>query len=196
MAGTLSDLTGFLVLPLTSVGLDALAAAHEGAGRDAREDALVVAEAWILAEDVTLLTKFLFGRERPFVRALPAAQKPLTAQPSDNNLSFISGHTSGAFAVAVAAGTVATMRGYRLAPLVWGTGLPLAAATGYLRVAADKHWLTDVAAGAIVGGIIGFAVPYAFHGRTGGASSEVGQGMDGAASMRGRPAWTGVSLAW
>lgn len=31
--------------------------------------------------------------------------------------------------------------------------LPLAVSTGGLRVAADKHWLTDVLAGAAVGAI-------------------------------------------
>jgi membrane-associated phospholipid phosphatase len=197
LADTISDLAGFLVLPMTGVGLNALAAARESAGSNVREDMLLVAEAWIVAEDVTQLTKFLFGRERPFVHALAPDQKLLTGQPSDNNLSFISGHTSGAFAVAVASGTVATMRGYRLAPLVWSAGLPLAAVTGYLRIAADKHWLTDVIAGAVVGGLIGFALPYAFHGRTTeGSASEVSQGTAGAVSMRGGPAWTMVSMAW
>jgi membrane-associated phospholipid phosphatase len=77
--------------------------------------------------------------ERPFVHVLPPAQKGRTAQPDDNNLSFSSGHTTATFALAAAAGTVATMRGYRWAPLTWIVGGALALGTGYLRIAADRH---------------------------------------------------------
>ncbi len=55
------------------------------------------------------------------------------------------------------------MRGYRLASVVWATSLPMAAATGYLRIAADKHYLTDVLTGALIGSAVGFLVPFAFH---------------------------------
>ena len=37
--------------------------------------------------------------------------------------------------------------------------------TGYLRLAADKHWLTDVLAGAAIGATVGILVPLLFHGR-------------------------------
>jgi membrane-associated phospholipid phosphatase len=39
----------------------------------------------------------------------------------------------------------------------------MAALTGYLRIAADKHYFTDVLVGAIVGSAIGVAVPYFAH---------------------------------
>jgi len=39
------------------------------------------------------------------------------------------------------------------------SGVPLAAATGYFRIAADRHYLTDVLAGAGVGLAIGYGVP-------------------------------------
>ncbi len=55
------------------------------------------------------------------------------------------------------------MRGYRLAPLVWASSLPWAAVTGYLRIAADKHYLTDVLTGALIGSAVGFLVPFVFH---------------------------------
>jgi membrane-associated phospholipid phosphatase len=32
-----------------------------------------------------------------------------------------------------------------------------------LRIAADKHWLTDVATGMTVGAAAGIVVPYVFH---------------------------------
>jgi membrane-associated phospholipid phosphatase len=163
MAETISDVTGFVLMPLAGIGLDALAAAHDGVVSDAPEDALLIAEAMVLAEDVTQLTKLLAGRERPFVHALPPEQKPLTARPSDNDLSFFSGHSSEAFALAAASGTISEMRGYRWAPLTWSVGGTIAATTAYLRIAADRHWLTDVVVGAVVGAGMGFAVPYLFH---------------------------------
>jgi hypothetical protein len=162
-ADTISNVTGFVLVPLATLGLNAVAAAHDGAAGNIPEDALLVTEASVIAGDVDQLTKMLLGRERPFVHALPPDEKPLTTQPSDNNLSFFSGHTTEAFALAAASGTIGTMRGYRWAPLAWGTGGAFAAMTAYLRMAADKHWLTDVLVGIVVGAGIGFAVPYLFH---------------------------------
>ena len=162
-ADTTSGIIGFVVTPVAVGGLDALAAAHDGVGRYAGEDILLIAEAGVLAADLTEISKMVVARERPFVHALPPESKPLTARPADNDLSFFSGHTSVAFALATAAGTVTTMRGYRWAPAVWSVGLVAASATGYLRIAADKHWLTDVLVGAAVGSIVGLLVPLVFH---------------------------------
>ncbi|MDB4986374.1 MAG: phosphoesterase PA-phosphatase related, partial [Myxococcaceae bacterium] len=73
------------------------------------------------------------------------------------------GHTSFSFALAVWSATVASRRGYRWSPLVSAVVLTLATTTGYLRVAADRHYLTVVAAGAAVGSTLGIAIPYLFH---------------------------------
>jgi membrane-associated phospholipid phosphatase len=162
-ANALSNVAGFALMPLAAIGSDVVAAAHEGALHNVPEDALLIAEATMIAADVNQLTKLLVGRERPFVHALTRDQKAITPQPSDNNLSFFSGHTTEAFALAVASGTIGTMRGYRWAPLAWPVGGAVAAMTAYLRIAADEHWLTDVVVGAVVGAGIGFAVPYLFH---------------------------------
>ena len=74
--------------------------------------------------------------------------------------SFYSGHTTLAFALATSMGTVASMRRYRLAPLVWALGIPLATLTGLLRMSADRHYLTDVLTGAVLGGGMGFLGPF------------------------------------
>jgi membrane-associated phospholipid phosphatase len=192
-ADTISNVTGFILVPLTTVGLNALAAGHDGALRNVPEDALLVAEAGALAADVTQLTKMLFGRERPFVHALAPEDKARTAQPSDNDLSFFSGHTSEAFALAAASGTIGTMRGYRWAPLAWGVGGALAATTAYLRIAADKHWLTDVVVGAIVGAGVGFAIPYVFH-----SPVDDARVASSSAALRapGVPASTAITIVW
>ena len=52
----------------------------------------------------------------------------------------------------LSSGTIASLRGYSLAPLVWGSGALIALSTGYLRIAADKHYLSDVLTGLVIGG--------------------------------------------
>ena len=79
------------------------------------------------------------------------------------NYSFFSGHTGSAFALATSTGAVASIRGYRGAPWVWGVGLSLAAATGYLRIASDSHYFSDVLVGAAVGTAVGWLVPHLLH---------------------------------
>lgn len=166
-ADTISNVTGFVIAPLAAVGVTALAAHHDGAIGNAGIDTLLIAEATALAADLNQIVKFAAGRERPFVHALAPADKLLTAHPADNNASFYSGHTNLVFALAVSSGTVASMRDYRWAPAVWAGGLTVAATTGYLRIAADRHYFTDVTIGAITGSAIGFAVPWLLH-RAGG----------------------------
>jgi membrane-associated phospholipid phosphatase len=162
-ANTASNWTGFVLTPVLMVGGVAAAGAIDDQGDHALTDGLIVVESAILASDLTNLVKSLAGRERPFVHRLAAADKPLTASPQENNLSFFSGHSSLTMSLAVSAGTVASLRGYRLAPAVWGAGVGLALTTGYLRIAADKHWATDVVTGWVVGAAVGFAVPYYLH---------------------------------
>jgi membrane-associated phospholipid phosphatase len=164
-ANTASNLGAYVFMPLATVGVMALGAHSEGRLSEMAGDALVIAEAVALAGSANQIVKLTVGRERPFVHALPPSQKPLTGNPSDNNLSFYSGHTSFAFSLAVSTGTVASIRHYRWAPVIWGVGLAGATAVGYLRIAADKHYLTDVVTGAAVGGGFGFVVPYEFHRR-------------------------------
>jgi membrane-associated phospholipid phosphatase len=136
-------------------------------------DAVILVETVAVQAALNQLVKFAVGRERPFVHILPAGEKRLTPAPSDNNLSFYSGHSSLAFSLAVGAGTIAHLRGYRSEPVIWAVGLPLAAGAAYLRMAADKHYATDVIVGSIVGAALGVAVPSLFHGRA--ASGQSGR---------------------
>jgi membrane-associated phospholipid phosphatase len=166
--GTISDWAAYAVAPMAAVGLDALAAHHDdGTVQQAAVDALIIAQSSFLAADLCQIAKIAAGRERPFVHALPPGEKRLTDNPSDNNVSFFSSHTAWTFALAASSGTVASLRGYRLAPLVWAVGTPIAAVTGYLRIAADKHYFTDVAVGALVGAAVGVTVPLLAHAREG-----------------------------
>ena len=70
--------------------------------------------------------------------------------------------TDGAVAIAAAANDE-LIGGYRLAPVVWIAGGVLALAASYLRMAADRHYFTDVTVGAVLGTGIGIAVPLLLH---------------------------------
>ena len=162
-AATFSDFTAFALTPLASMGFNAVAAHHDGKDYQLLVDGMLIAEGAVLTSDFTQIVKFTAGRERPFVSVLAPADKPKTATPAENNLSFFSGHTSFAFALATGAGTVASYRGYRWAPWVWVAGMTFAAGTGYLRIAADKHYLSDVLTGAVAGAAFGFGIPWLHH---------------------------------
>lgn len=145
-----------VVGPAAVVGLGALSAGMEGRLRQTwAADGLIVAEAVVAAGLLNQIAKLIAERQRPY-----AHYGSSTGGGVDSHLSFYSGHTSLAFSFAVAGGTVASMRRYRLAPWIWGAGLAMAAATGYLRIAADKHYFTDVMTGALVGSGVGLAVPW------------------------------------
>lgn len=165
-AHDLSNVMGFAVLPLGVLGTQYLLGHESGApARYFAQDATIIVEAAVLSSVLNQAVKFAVGRERPFVHVLPEDQKGLTEHPTDNNLSFYSGHTNLAFSLVVAAGTVSELRGYRHTTWLWAVGLPLAASVGVLRMAADKHYLTDVLTGAVLGSAFGAAVPLLLHGR-------------------------------
>ncbi|NRD57499.1 phosphatase PAP2 family protein [Corallococcus exiguus] len=165
-ADTWSNIIGFAGLPLGLLGTQYAVGRSSGASTEFfAQDATIMVQSAVLASVANQAVKFAVGRERPFVHVLPEAEKGLTAHPTDNNLSFYSGHTNLAFSLAVSAGTVATMRGYKHQAVVWGVGLPLAASVGLLRMGADKHYLSDVVTGAVLGTAFGVAVPLLLHGR-------------------------------
>ena len=165
-ADVASSVIVFGTEPLSAVGLLVGAAAFDGATSGAALDALLVGEALVVAQTINQVAKFALARERPFVHYLPRAPeevRELTASPSDDNLSFFSGHSTLAFSVATSSATIATLRGYRLAPALWASGLVQAVAVAYLRIGADKHYFSDVTLGAIVGSAIGVGLPLIFH---------------------------------
>ncbi len=161
-----SDAIAFAALPLGMVTHQLLAARADGDVNAGWVDALIVAEAAGIAMDVNQIVKLAVGRQRPFVHYGNWTDPNRKPDP-DDNVSFYSGHTTFTFAVAAAAGTVSSMRGYRSAPWVWGVGMTVATATGYLRIAGDKHYLTDVLVGAATGIAAGVALPRLMHPKEG-----------------------------
>lgn len=164
-ADTGSDLLAYGVLPVTTVAAYSINAMLEGpsapqsAWRGLFLDLLIIGQATALAADLNQIAKISAARERPAVHA----QAPGAQRSADDNRSFYSAHTSTSMAIAVSAGTVASLRGYRWAPAVWATLPALSLFAGYLRIASDNHYLTDVAVGALAGASVGFAVPYFLH---------------------------------
>jgi membrane-associated phospholipid phosphatase len=188
LAAHISDGFGFLGAPLVDFGTLLLAGQDAHAGKYFGVDALLLGEVVMTNGFVNEVVKLVAARERPFVHAMAPSDKPHTSHPADNDLSFYSGHTSASFALAAGGGTIAALRGYRLAPLIFGAGGAIAALTGYLRIAADKHYVTDVLTGAIVGSAIGIGLPMLFHGRGDEASAGTPSIASGAGTMARPPA--------
>ncbi len=149
-----SDVLVTGVLPAGVLLNSALSARLGGAPAAFFEDTLVLAEMAMLTALANGASKDATARRRPSAK--------LGATGSSNR-SFFSGHASSAFALAAAAGTLSTMRGYPSAPWVWAGGMTLATSVAYLRVAGDAHWASDVLAGAAIGGLTGLAVPWLLH---------------------------------
>ena len=158
-ADVASDVISYGVAPVSAGALVAIAAASSGRAGELSADLTILAESLVASGLVGEAFRMATARERPSVHALPPDEKPMTSHPEENNMSFVSGHSATSFALAVSSGTIATVRKRRLAPVIWATGLTLAAATSYLRVASDEHYATDVLAGAALGAAVGLAVP-------------------------------------
>jgi membrane-associated phospholipid phosphatase len=156
-AVALSNVAAYLLLPGAMAALVGGGASAERRPETWTDFALVL-EAVAATEVATRIAKHAAARRRPFARAGDAGADDELGV--DANHSFVSGHSSVAFALAVSSGTIASLRGRRSAKVIWSIGLSAAAATAYLRVAADVHYATDVLAGAAVGAAIGVAVPW------------------------------------
>jgi len=104
-------------------------------------------------------TKALVHRSRPI---LYTAQAPSVAGDRDNRRSFPSGHTATAFAVAT---SYAVMAHRQHLPHATRNEILLfsgAATVGAMRVAAGRHFVTDVLGGAVLGAGIGWLTARVF----------------------------------
>jgi membrane-associated phospholipid phosphatase len=117
------------------------------------------------------------GRERPYVRTCPDQvntdpqrhpSQALSPEPpcseTGRNQSFVSGHTAAAFA---GAGLICVnhdvfrLYGARAADIsICAAAMATASVAGYLRVAADVHYATDVLGATAIGLGSGLVLPY------------------------------------
>jgi hypothetical protein len=102
-------------------------------------------ESLVLTGALTSIFKVGFGRARPDSGFEKDHFTPVTFELSQ--LSFPSGHTSTVFALA----TTLSLELGDEAPWVPWVAYPVAAWTGVGRILDQRHWLTDVVAGAAVG---------------------------------------------
>lgn len=125
----------------------------------ALRDVALLGESYALTLAVTQVTKKIARRPRPYAHR-EDAPPGTDIGAEEARVSFFSGHASSTFCLAVATGTLAFARHEKNAGWVLGSGLAIAATTGYLRMAGDRHYLTDVVVGAVVGSAAGFLVPH------------------------------------
>lgn len=142
-----------------SPALPALLMLGDESRHDAGKISLLWFETMLVNGGVTHLFKQSFQRPRPFVFDENAA--PELKMTFNAKASFISGHTSFAAANSFFAATAFSdyYPDSKLKPLVWTVAATVPAITGYLRVRAGRHYLTDVAAGYAVGALIGWGIP-------------------------------------
>ena len=101
---------------------------------------------------VTDIVKLTVNRKRP------SSYYQTRNEGNDTYKSFFSGHTSQAFSIGTSTAIMLSRSHPDKKFLIWGSAITLAATTGYFRIAADKHYMTDVLSGALAGSIIGFWV--------------------------------------
>jgi membrane-associated phospholipid phosphatase len=127
---------------------------HEANGEDWLVSAGAVTDSVAATIVLTQLVKYTVRRARPSEDTC----HPGHAKEMDRNLSFFSGHTALAFAFISSAQETAHLRGKPTSDWVW-VGGGVAAATGYFRMAAGRHYLIDVLTGAGVGYAMGRLIP-------------------------------------
>jgi len=122
-------------------------------------NAAMMANAVTFTSLTTEWTKALAHRSRP---VMYTTQAPAAAAGRDNRRSFPSGHTATAFAVATSYAVMAHRQHLPHATrndILLFTG---AAGVGAMRVAAGRHFVTDVIGGAVLGAAVGWVTAHVF----------------------------------
>ena len=101
---------------------------------------------------VTDIVKYTANRKRP------SSYYQTRDEGDDAYKSFFSGHTSQAFSIGTSTAIMLSRSHPDKKYLIWGSVMTLATTMGYFRIAADKHYMTDVLSGALAGSIIGLWV--------------------------------------
>ncbi len=109
--------------------------------------ALLAFESFVLASIVTRIPKTLVGRQRPDNWQ---GYGPYVIEGPFQGVSFPSGHTTASFAVA---SVIATQyRDHKWIPI---TAYSVATLAGLSRIYDNRHWFSDVVAGAAIGTLVG-----------------------------------------
>jgi membrane-associated phospholipid phosphatase len=159
-ADTVSNLWAFALLPAGAAAVAAIATGpHATAGAGQRATVIVVESAAVSAALVQSV-KFFAARKRPFVRyGQGEAAGPYDLKDRDSHLSFPSGHAAFATSLGVSLAMTATLEESPAAPWLWGGAALASISSAMLRMMAEKHYFTDVAAGTAIGVACGVAFP-------------------------------------
>ena len=151
-------ITGLTVAPLLLVAVD-----HGWSDAKSRDglltDAVLLAQTASVNLALNTVVKHAVGRKRPLT--YDSSWTEADRSSADASLSFYSGHSATAFAMATATSRLFMIRhpdSDWVVPL-WLGSEALAATTAVLRVEAGKHFWSDVAVGAVVGSAVGYLVP-------------------------------------
>jgi membrane-associated phospholipid phosphatase len=177
-AGLASDV---LIIPLLALPLAATAwDSHKGNQdwRAAFEDAVIYWEALAISSSLDLIVRSTQVHPRPLVYGedVPADER-LSGEASG---SFYSGHANGAFLSAVYFSYTYSLRhpDSGIKGWLWAGSLGAASVVGGLRIAAGKHYLSDVVVGAAAGSFFGWVFPY-MHKRDRKAGMRLGMAIGG-----------------
>ncbi|UJR84659.1 phosphatase PAP2 family protein [Sandaracinus amylolyticus] len=172
LAASISD-TVFFVMTAWPITIDAFVLAglvHQDWDAMAQM-ALIDAEVLSIAYGISALTTRFAGRQRPSARECngdPNGERDCGDEGVGPHASFVSGHT---LVVLASAGLVCShhlnnpwLTGSSAgATLMCGGSLGLAGVVAAYRMMTDLHWATDILAGAAIGGVLGFLLPWALH---------------------------------
>lgn len=164
-AATASHIFTIGLTPAVGLAGVIVPAALAGRGGYAAQDSVIVINSFLIATGLNSIGKERGGRQRPAFYFDREDVTEVAHHEGEEFLSFYSGDTTWAFALASSASTLAFLRGYSSAKYIaLGTGV-LALTGGILRMSADMHWATDVLVGAAAGSAIGIGLPLLLHGR-------------------------------
>jgi len=168
MAGSVSDaiLYSLMAWPMIDSGL---ALTVHGSPDTAGQMLAINAQSFALTYLVVAITKNAVRRERPYGQDCdsPLGEAGTDCEESNRYKSFMSGHTAMAF---TAAGLVCSHHGSL--PIYGGgagdraacyAAMGAATTVGALRMAADRHYFSDVIFGAGIGLISGMLLPQWLH---------------------------------
>jgi membrane-associated phospholipid phosphatase len=142
--------------------------ATDGAGWRAMA---IIEESAVVSAAVVQGLKYALARKRPFVRyGTGETSGSYDVGDADSRASLPSGHTTFVTSLGFALATTATIQESQAAPWLWGAAAVGSVTTGALRMMAEKHYFTDVAAGFAVGAACGVVFPL-LHRRGGPLSS-------------------------
>lgn len=109
-------------------------------------------EALLLSAGVTELMKGVAGRDRPYVQSVDGDEyAPFRGFTGAGLTSFPSGHTSAAFSLAAVVAGEGPVYWPHAAHIVTPAAYAAATLVGLSRIYLNRHWMSDVVVGAVVG---------------------------------------------